>query len=65
MSKPIYITEFDMKRFKWLSKNSGKFDEICKKNLYQLEEELKRAIIVEPKDIPVKPAYPRFHTVDG
>lgn len=52
MKKSIYVTDFDMKRFQWLSKNSGRFDEMYKKNLYQLEEELKSAVIVEPKDIP-------------
>lgn len=52
MDNPIYITDFDMKRFQWLSKNSHKFDLMYKRNLYQLEKELKSAIIVEPKDIP-------------
>ncbi len=41
-----------MKRFKWLSDNSYKFDEMYKKNIYELEKELKDAIVVEPKDIP-------------
>lgn len=41
-----------MKRFRWLSDNSYKFDEMYKKNLYELEKELKDAIVVEPKDIP-------------
>ncbi|MDX9924015.1 MAG: nucleoside diphosphate kinase regulator [Ignavibacteriaceae bacterium] len=52
MKKQIYITDFDMKRFKWLSDNSYKFDEMYKKNIYELEKELKDAIVVEPKDIP-------------
>lgn len=54
MNKSIYVTDFDMKRFQWLSKNSSKFDEIYKKNLIQLEKELKSAIIVSPKEIPGK-----------
>jgi regulator of nucleoside diphosphate kinase len=52
MNKQIYITDFDMKRFKWLSNNAHKFDEMYKKHIYDLEKELKNAIVVEPKDIP-------------
>lgn len=52
MNKSIYVTDFDMKRFQWLSKNSSKFDEIYKKSLIQLEKELKNAVIVEPINIP-------------
>ncbi|MDQ7818515.1 MAG: nucleoside diphosphate kinase regulator [Melioribacteraceae bacterium] len=52
MNKQIYITDFDMKRFKWLSSNSHKFDDMYKKHVYDLEMELKNAVIVEPKDIP-------------
>jgi regulator of nucleoside diphosphate kinase len=52
MNKQIYITDFDMKRFKWLSSNSHKFDDMDKKHVYDLEMELKNAVIVEPKDIP-------------
>ena len=52
MNKQIYITDFDMKRFKWLSSNSHKFDDMYKKHIYDLEKELKNAVIVEPKDIP-------------
>ena len=52
MDKNIFITDFDMKRFKWLIANSHKFDEMYKKNMYQLEKELKNAVVVVPKDIP-------------
>lgn len=52
MDKKIYITDFDMKRFKWLSSNSHKFDEVYRKHMHALEEELKKAVIVEPKNIP-------------
>lgn len=52
MNKQIHITDFDMKRFKWLSSNSHKFDDMYKKHIYDLEMELKNAVIVEPKDIP-------------
>jgi regulator of nucleoside diphosphate kinase len=52
MRKQIYISDFDMKRFKWLSSNSHKFDDLYKKHLYELEKELKDAVIVEPQNIP-------------
>lgn len=52
MNKQIYITDFDMKRFKWLSSNSHKFDDMYKKHIYDLGKELKNAVIVEPKNIP-------------
>ncbi|MBL1214040.1 MAG: hypothetical protein HND52_11835 [Ignavibacteriae bacterium] len=52
MKKSIYITDFDMRRFKWLANNAAKFDELYKKNIYRLEKELEKALIVEPKEIP-------------
>lgn len=52
MNKQIFVTDFDMKRFKWLLNNSARFDAMYKKHLKQLEEELINAIVVDPKDIP-------------
>lgn len=52
MNKQIYVTDFDMKRFKWLISNALKFDEKYKTQIGELEEELKIAVIVDPKDIP-------------
>lgn len=52
MNKQIFITDYDMKRFKWLSANAHKFDDMYKKHIHDLEEELNKAVIVEPKDIP-------------
>lgn len=52
MKKQIYITDFDLKRFKWLLSNSHKFDDAYKKYLCALEEELKEAVIVDQKAVP-------------
>jgi regulator of nucleoside diphosphate kinase len=52
MKKQIFITDFDLKRFKWLLSNSHKFDETYKKYLFDLEEELKEAVIVDQKAVP-------------
>lgn len=52
MNKQIYVTDFDMKRFKWLLNNSARFDPLYRKHLKQLELELQNAVVVEPKDIP-------------
>lgn len=52
MGKQIFVTDFDMKRFKWLLNNSSRFDPLYKKHLKQLELELQNAVVVEPKDIP-------------
>ncbi len=52
MTKKIFITDFDMKRFKWLISNTHRFDKMDIKHLKQLEIELANAEIVEPKDIP-------------
>jgi regulator of nucleoside diphosphate kinase len=52
MNKQIFITDFDMKRFRWLIDNSYRFDQVYKDDLLNLDKELKNAKVVEPKDIP-------------
>lgn len=52
MKKQIFITDFDLKRFKWLLSNSHKFDDTYKKYLDDLEIELKDAVIIDQKEIP-------------
>lgn len=52
MGKKIFVTDYDMKRFKWLLNNSARFDALYKKHLKQLELELQNAVVVEPKEIP-------------
>ncbi|MGE5350939.1 MAG: nucleoside diphosphate kinase regulator [Acidobacteriota bacterium] len=52
MSKNIFVTDFDMKRFNWLISNSYRFSNIDNKYLLELKNELKEAVIVQPQDIP-------------
>lgn len=52
MEKQIFVTDFDMKRFKWLLNNSAKYDSKYNKHLKELEMELLNAVVVDPKDIP-------------
>lgn len=52
MKKEIFITDFDLKRFKWLFNNSHKFDPMYKKHLKELEAEMQNASIVDPKEVP-------------
>jgi|WetSurMetagenome_2_1015567.scaffolds.fasta_scaffold228127_2 regulator of nucleoside diphosphate kinase len=52
MNKQIFITDFDMKRFRWLIDNSYRFDQKYKNDFANLDKELKNAKVVEPKDIP-------------
>lgn len=52
MEKQIFVTDFDMKRYKWLLNNSAKFDSTYNKHLKELELELQNAVVVDPKDIP-------------
>ena len=52
MEKNICITDFDLKRFKWLLNNSQKFDASYKNNLEILGRELETALILEQEKIP-------------
>lgn len=52
MSKNIFITDFDMKRFNWLISNSYRFSNIDNKYLLELKTELVQAVVVQPPDIP-------------
>jgi len=49
--KPIYITEFDLERLERLLEQTGRGARTAK-HIEALEDELSRAEVVEPKDIP-------------
>ncbi len=51
MKKEIYITEYDLNRLRTLIEDERAIKKGAK-HLEELEEELKRAVLVEPQDIP-------------
>lgn len=52
MNKNIFITDFDMKRFSWLISNSYRFSNPDKEYLQELQNELLKAVVVQPQEIP-------------
>lgn len=52
MNKNIFVTDFDMKRFKWLISNSYRFGNIDKQYLVELSDGLEQAVVVQPQEIP-------------
>jgi len=52
MNKQIFITDFDLKRFRWLISNGSKFDNNYINALTKLELMLKSALIIPPQEIP-------------
>lgn len=52
MSKNIFVTDFDMKRFSWLISNSHRFSNIDKEYLLELKDELTHAVVLQPQEIP-------------
>lgn len=52
MSKKIFVSDFDMKRFKWLIDNSGRFNTIDTSCVPELAGELSNAVIMPPPDVP-------------
>ncbi|HEX2867278.1 MAG TPA: nucleoside diphosphate kinase regulator [Ignavibacteriales bacterium] len=52
MNKNIFITDFDMKRFNWLISNSYRFNNPDKEHLLELQNELMKAVVVQPQEIP-------------
>lgn len=52
MNKNIFVTDFDLKRFKWLISNSYRFGNIDKQYLMELSDGLEQAVVVQPQEIP-------------
>ncbi len=51
MNNEVYISDFDVKRFKWLISNSSKFNRESVKFVPALEYLLKNSTVLEPKNI--------------
>jgi regulator of nucleoside diphosphate kinase len=50
--KPVYVTEFDLKRLRMLLQDARRADSRNSKHLQELQAELDRAIVVSPEDVP-------------